>query len=683
MSKEVEEKTEAIGSMCIILHRERSFHNVDIRTLKSALQKYARRAMFFPKGVWCLIELDLFSYLEIKPDLYLNNRLTRKQIQQNSVRIRSNMINRLIAMMSEDVGPCNSQLPSKMHNFYLQWIKYRREISSRTILIQMYHCLANENIKRIRLLSDLKTVYNLPEYPMKTDKLHRQLLEKFQMKQLINIMYENECRGKTKQDIYELIVEHLSIKSELAYAYLSVLFKRNDQTIINQQLWPYLIRTSPFSHSAQALAFFYKTLKHKEHYLYLYHAMAFIIYEDSIRKIDQQTNDLLDINVDQLYKDHLNEGTKIELDSFVFDRHTGAATSRSDFALEGAQVANECKELFIDKYRKMYNEFKTMMDNEEEKKPTTTTKRKTKETQEESTTKKKTKLNTHEQITNVELDNEIIRLDYHVDIKPPSFTIDELSKLAHGQPRTSMHKKAVFISSDYVYKGPYLSSSQGDRRKLLYNLYFTRALLTLEQYLKIPDHLQSIIDWDSIIKIDNTNEYYLKQKSLGKLPISESDHETVTTKIETNVKVLRRGSHINRLIELEKDESNFQDNKKYICQACLQHFYLRYILNIGDSGTWNILVRRDHKQGICGIDFEEIRSEKTKKTNDPLTMIMSKVSKRQQDLYGSYISDIVIFKNKIDHCDELAKTLSTSFKIDIDKMNERIETFVNCILKKK
>jgi hypothetical protein len=198
MSKVAEEKNEEeIGSMCIILHRERSFHNVDIRTLKSALQKYARRAMFFPKGVWCLIELDLFSYLEIKPHLYPNNKLTQKQIQLNSVRIRSNMINRLIAMMSEDVGPCNSQLPSKIHSFYLQWIKNRREISSRKVLIQIYYCLANDNIKRIRLLSDLRTVYNLPEYLTDNNSLHRQLLEKFQMTELIKIMYEDEYRKKT------------------------------------------------------------------------------------------------------------------------------------------------------------------------------------------------------------------------------------------------------------------------------------------------------------------------------------------------------------------------------------------------------------------------------------------------------------------------------------------------------
>ncbi len=184
-----------------------------------------------------------------------------------------------------------------------------------------------------------------------------------------------------------------------------------------------------------------------------------------------------------------------------------------------------------------------------------------------------------------------------------------------------------------------------------------------------------------MIKIINTNQYYLKQKSMGNLSASENDYELVTTKVETNVKVFRRGSHVNRLIELEKDDSLNDD--KQICQACVQHFYLRYILNIGDSGTWNILVRRDNIKGICGIDFEEIRSGKAKKTNHPLTIIMSKVSKRQQELYGSYINDIEIFKNKIHLDDQLAKTLSTSFKINVEDMNKRIEEYANCIQKKK
>jgi hypothetical protein len=235
----------------------------------------------------------------------------------------------------------------------------------------------------------------------------------------------------------------------------------------------------------------------------------------------------------------------------------------------------------------------------------------------------------------------------------------------------------VFISPDYVYKGPYLANLPGDTRKLLYNLYFTRALLTLEEHLKIGNEFRSIVDWICIIKIKNTDQYYLKQKSLGKLSDSDDDYELVTTKVETDVKVLRRGSHVNRLIELEKDQID-----KQICQATIQHFYLRYLLNIGDSGTWNILVRRDENNRVCGIDFEEIRAEKAKKSKDPLMMIMSKVSQRQQDLYGLYTNQIQIFENQIDLSDQLAETLSTSFKIDVESMNERIQDYINSIRNK-
>ena len=218
---------------------------------------------------------------------------------------------------------------------------------------------------------------------------------------------------------------------------------------------------------------------------------------------------------------------------------------------------------------------------------------------------------------------------------------------------------------------------------MLHNLYFTRALLLLEEHLRVPDQHRSILDWRSIIWIEETDEYYLQHKSLGSLPQSEEDYEMVSTKVETNVKVLRRGSHVSRLIELEKDPTNFQASNDDMCQACIQHFYLRYLLNIGDSGTWNILVRRDGTRGICGIDFEEIRSNTHQSSRDPLTLLLSKVSKRQRELYGPYTHSIEVFRQRIDPADELAKTLSISFKLDVEQINARIDTYLNAITGKK
>ena len=69
--------------------------------LKSAIQKYARRAEV-NKGLWCLVEMDLFSLLEWDgPHIGLriceNTQRNRERIRRGGPRAyESNMINRLV-----------------------------------------------------------------------------------------------------------------------------------------------------------------------------------------------------------------------------------------------------------------------------------------------------------------------------------------------------------------------------------------------------------------------------------------------------------------------------------------------------------------------------------------------------------------------------------------------------------
>lgn len=206
--------TSTIGSMCVVLHRERSFHQVDTRVLKSALQKYGRRAML-SKGLWCLIELDLFSLLECEPALYSSvNELRLKpgQISMNARRLRSNLINRMVAMISEDVGPVQFDLPAKVLHWFKNWNEQRRDLSSRRILVEFYSAIANEQTPRIRLISDLRTVFNLPEYLTKNETLHRKLLEQFQMTELSEILYgDTNRRKKVQRKIFSSFLRRLSL----------------------------------------------------------------------------------------------------------------------------------------------------------------------------------------------------------------------------------------------------------------------------------------------------------------------------------------------------------------------------------------------------------------------------------------------------------------------------------------
>ena len=51
------------GNLRTKYRKEKSFWGYDPSVLKSGIQKYARRAEV-EKGLWCLIEMDLFSLLE-------------------------------------------------------------------------------------------------------------------------------------------------------------------------------------------------------------------------------------------------------------------------------------------------------------------------------------------------------------------------------------------------------------------------------------------------------------------------------------------------------------------------------------------------------------------------------------------------------------------------------------------
>ena len=52
-----------IGDLYARYRLEKSFFGYDPSVLKSGIQKYARRAEV-EKGLWCLVEMDLFSLLE-------------------------------------------------------------------------------------------------------------------------------------------------------------------------------------------------------------------------------------------------------------------------------------------------------------------------------------------------------------------------------------------------------------------------------------------------------------------------------------------------------------------------------------------------------------------------------------------------------------------------------------------
>ena len=87
--------------------------------------------------------------------------------------------------------------------------------------------------------------------------------------------------------------------------------------------------------------------------------------------------------------------------------------------------------------------------------------------------------------------------------------------------------------------------------------------------------------------------------------------------------------------------------------ATLQHLYLRFLLDIGDTGTHNILKRDDHDSDgrlIAGIDLEETRGIKDKKRRLD-HFFKREASKKQVALYESDVCKIKSLSySRLDQC---------------------------------
>lgn len=644
---------EDLGQISTKVFNEKSYNGIDVSVLKSGLQKYCRRGEF-EKGLWCLVELDLFSLAEKSDD---------KKVATVGKRIRTNMINRLIVMMSEEISIANWLLPIEIKQFYEAWLvkKQVNEKMARWSLVNMYKLILES--KKIRIISDYRSLYLLPPYYVDDKYMsilrekHKELLKKYGLYDKVYCQFDfdtgkdlegniGELLKNCDERIFVLLLKNFSSK-ESEIAIITVVWKALinffDDGIKENELKINVIKS---------LKYFYYTMKHKEKYIYLYHAILFVIKRNEINWNMKKseivvTNEELD-RVDKLYKINLS-GKNIELDDFIFDIHTknkvNIKDGRTMFAIEGSKVVNEDKNLLNEDYRKVYIELKKIID--------------------QTDFAKLLKQNQMQNYIQSEDDNnQLLKLleDYDTRINVREINeIGFLDKLPHGQKLTSKNKKIVYVDREIVIKGPYLM----EEKSFINNIKFTKALEYLEDELKLPEEYRSSLPWREIWKYKNA--YYLICDNVGNFDAMK--YEIVSSKLEENVPVIVRESYVQRYSEIEDNEIK---NEKYKI-AVLQHLYLRFLLGIGDSGTHNILVRRDKdksKRLIVGNDLEEIRLNKNPK--NVYECLFRKVFKKHEKLYENYLKKMrIIFSLS----DEIKKKLER-IGMDVKEIEDNIQIWI-------
>lgn len=202
-----------------------------------------------------------------------------------------------------------------------------------------------------------------------------------------------------------------------------------------------------------------------------------------------------------------------------------------------------------------------------------------------------------------------------------------------AQLRTSRHKKYVYVDGDTVRKGPYVPQEKA----LLLAERNLAMLQLLQEVCQIPNYLRTDLPFrkDMASELGRT---YLVYENVG-MPPKQTDAKRASTKIDRDVLVLGRGTFVQRVSDRERaGELTTQQ-----AEAALQHLYFRYLMNVGDSGTHNILVRHQPSsdgQLVVGIDMEENRSGTP--MNGTLGLLFKRPSKLQTIIYTPLLNQIAL-----------------------------------------
>jgi hypothetical protein len=242
-------------------------------------------------------------------------------------------------------------------------------------------------------------------------------------------------------------------------------------------------------------------------------------------------------------------------------------------------------------------------------------------------------------------------------------TMTQLISAPQAQLRTAIFKKAVYIVEDLVFKGPYTCDDQG----LMKNLRYTYAIEFLEAALQLPEWQRGSLRWEYLGCWDD-KRYYLVAPNVGKW--KNIPRQRMNSKLEKNVVVVPRGEAVDRVSDIEKTGLSAD-----IKSATLQHLYLRFLLDIGDSGTYNVLIREDNdstERLIAGIDLEDRRGNGKKKRR--LDLLFSKPYKKHIALYRSDISKIKSLSYS--QLDQHTLDRLNAVGIDLERLKKNMDLWV-------
>ena len=597
---------EDIGKIKIGVFNCMSYNGYKFDVLKSGLNKYVRRGDVL-KGMYCISEILLFR--KINDDKKLKG-------------IMSNMRNRLIIILNEDIGISNWKLYKIIYDMINEWEKTNNDI----LLLKVMELMCNE--KKLRLCSWIrgyyKNCYNSIEFKNKYNVYNDIEFEKYKIGYGKKYYVKNDDEELKKY--IDGFCENVDCNNDkLFYWFFKILdFKgkvgsRNRRrksgcvilSIMKNKIIECKNKDLIDLYNVVEDWYWNRNNSRNENWLYICNLVLFYIKRDVLdweRKI-------IEFKDDEYYKNILNENLKnkdmIRNDHFLIDMHVEKGRiegkNEKDFVNVGSIVIDEDKRFINELYKKSYEDLKLLNVDNKEKKKDKKGKRKIKlKIIKKKNVKKLRKIN--------EVLEEGILVDEEDDNK--KININKVKKIRKKKKKIdfSLEEKLEFVEFEKLFD----IKDVNDLNEMLCekNVCGNKAMCFKKNNLVFKEVKKSFNYGRDCLVLDEIKSFFgfknigmkrvLSNKVVRRIDLGKKEWEN-NMKIEENKNV------VYLIMNEFKNKGSLSKNKKLykdenIKREVLKIGMFRGIFRVSDFNYRNILVNDVNE--ICSIDENNIGNRK-------------------------------------------------------------------------
>ena len=385
-----------------------SYYGYKLDILKSGVQKYLRRREF-DKMIWCVAEIYLFQVLQ-----------TTEQHKKATKGIISNLLNRLIVMMDEEMlfAECDTYL---MIRRYMEMFE-KGNRGDFSMLFKICHLLCKSRM--LRRNSDIRAYFK-----------HAMMNENSGIEPPASII---DAANFSEQDVDKFYFENFKAyfkmedKNEAVKCYywmFKIFMGKRDGNVRRfrrkeniYMIWEFLFSRKNIMSDPRLkkcleyrLGEFHKKSR-GERFIFLTASIDIALFQTAECDFNMNLEKWLDGNnlmtdwgwsspekiIDKVYKNRVY----MEMDDYVVDMHCSLGRKlgkgKKDFAIEGSLVVDEDKQFYVKEWRRRYNSAKCKPKVKKSKKKKAKAEEKKQEIVEEKVEKKEKKKKTAREIERAE-----------------------------------------------------------------------------------------------------------------------------------------------------------------------------------------------------------------------------------------------------------------------------------------